>query len=904
MFSRSYSKKAAIGLTVLILIGGLAVAAPPHTPAGPVTDVYVGPIQTLTFGKDHSFAQGEVNFAWNDAGCETDNDAECSGDPQPGGVARAKMTIDDRTGTGSAERGVGVRYYLAKACDQQNVTLPISAVLSWDQNLDARDRSLGTGSGAVATYLYAKSAQEPATMNGPYADNTNMSAVTGPVQRTISFSISGANQTYDTTIGVQATASVTDLPPPSHDYAHPVGTISLKSLDLSFGDSTAPTSTTTVSALGAGGSATGQFKGYYKTIPSISVDVFDPIVSGQNTIPHSCVDRVNLGDGLAPLPVDYFQNDVTRTFSENRRYDLEVAAVDKNENTQAATKISFVVDRVLPNTTANIWPATPTGNNTWYKGPAKSVQFNVTCDDRNGHAANSGDFAGCSRSNWSISPGASSWTTPLDGTPYIVKVDTPSQGWNVFIAADSMDRATNQGNSSSTTGVKIDFLPPGIGFNRTYNSIYNNDWYNANVTVTFDCDGRYEISGCAHLRTKLNAGGFTVASSHTFTSDGQNIIVAQVEDVAGNQNNLTKAVKIDKTLPGLPNLPRLTSANRTVEGLPYVNQIPWFAWNAASDAGSGVRGYVASVDGVNVTANANNTAMAPTSLSQGQHTFRVSAVDNAGNVGNPAEVPFFFDNIVPAVSLSGIVPGKIYLWNGGELSTSAPGTNSTYAPVVVLRDYYINVSTSDGSPLTGSGMWTTKLYDAGGQLGVQCDADTETPEFCSLYFKKQQGLNAGPGSSTWLGRGEDIARNIGASLIQPVERVDIGVSNEFPGVTPPAGTASSTGAVFWSGYGGTDFRAYEIHRSSTPSFGIVQPNDPLGRPTTLVYSTSDRTANTWTDHPALVNGKQGVYYYQLVVAHGTGSLLRAYSHQTAMNYALDYLSDAVPCQAGALQCLD
>jgi hypothetical protein len=80
---------------------------------------------------------------------------------------------------------------------------------------------------------------------------------------------------------------------------------------------------------------------------------------------------------------------------------------------------------------------------------------------------------------------------------------------------------------------------------------------------------------------------------------------------------------------------------------------PTFVWDSATDADSGIACYLVSVDSGDWTlVGADTTYTLMSAVSDGSHTFKVKAVDHAGNEGDEGSIAFA---IVSSTSSSGIV---------------------------------------------------------------------------------------------------------------------------------------------------------------------------------------------------------------------------------------------------------
>jgi hypothetical protein len=127
----------------------------------------------------------------------------------------------------------------------------------------------------------------------------------------------------------------------------------------------------------------------------------------------------------------------------------------------------------------------------------------------------------------------------------------------------------------------------------------------------------------------------------------------------------------------------------------------------------------------------------PGPLSQGSHTFRVRAIDKAGNIdGTPASRSWFVDSVVPGGTVS---------INGGAASTST-------------RSVKLRLSATDPSP--ASGVASMRFRNGG----------TSTWSGWYAYStSKSWTLTAGAGTKTVYVQYRDRARNISAAASDTIK---------------------------------------------------------------------------------------------------------------------------------------
>jgi len=174
--------------------------------------------------------------------------------------------------------------------------------------------------------------------------------------------------------------------------------------------------------------------------------------------------------------------------------------------------------------------------------------------------------------------------------------------------------------------------------------------------------------------------------------------------------------------PGIPTgITGTTSGNDTT---------PTFIWYAPIHAGSGIDYYLVSVDGGewmnvgNVTTYTLNSA-----LSDGSHTFRVKAVDKAGNEGDEGSSTFTCDTTPPSISSvtasSMTTSSALITWTTDKTSTSEVeyGTTASYGSSSPLNSSLV-ASHSVALPGLTSGTtyhYRVKSKDAAGNEATSGD---------------------------------------------------------------------------------------------------------------------------------------------------------------------------------------
>jgi len=169
----------------------------------------------------------------------------------------------------------------------------------------------------------------------------------------------------------------------------------------------------------------------------------------------------------------------------------------------------------------------------------------------------------------------------------------------------------------------------------------------------------YRIDTGAWIMAEATDGDFDeLIEDYTFTTpslaDGEHTIEARAIDAWGNittsyaQSNIT----VDTMPPTVP--------TGVVKTSPDNATTPTFAWDAATDVTSSVNYYEVSIDSTDYT-NVGDvlTFSSSSALIDGDHTFRVRAVDQAVNVGDVASISF-------TVNIGD--PELIVVWSQGTIN--------------------------------------------------------------------------------------------------------------------------------------------------------------------------------------------------------------------------------------------
>src|SRR5438034_1048021 len=138
--------------------------------------------------------------------------------------------------------------------------------------------------------------------------------------------------------------------------------------------------------------------------------------------------------------------------------------------------------------------------------------------------------------------------------------------------------------------------------------------------------------------------GTATSTTLTGVSDGPHTIVVQAFDLAGSSASASVLISVDATLP-------TATVTSPTPGQFLGTSSVQLTWTA-SDAPSGIDHFEVSIDGgVATTVPSGTTTYAFTGVTDGSHTFRLRAIDRAGNVVT-ASVTATVDTSPPTLTIS------------------------------------------------------------------------------------------------------------------------------------------------------------------------------------------------------------------------------------------------------------
>jgi chitodextrinase len=422
------------------------------------------------------------------------------------------------------------------------------------------------------------------------------------------------------------------------------------------------------------------------------------------------------------------------TVSGSTQYSYQVLARDNAGNTSA---LSAVATAYTPACVDSTPPSVPTGLSAT---PASCSQINVAWNTSTDNSGGSGI------QNYSLYRNGSLLTTTA-ATSFADTNLAPSTNYSYAVLARD-----NSGNTSAqsaaigaTTTACADTTPPSVPTNFTAipESCSENDeaWTASTDNLGGSGVQNYDVlrDGAAIATTTATSyKDLNLAASTTYSYQ------VRARDNAGNVSALTAVNTVttlacpDTTPPSVP-----TGLSATAASCSQIN----VAWNASTDTGgSGLKGYNLFIDGSGTptfvaapTTSFNDTGLAGSS----SHSFKASAVDNAGNQSAQstavnASTPACPDTTPPSVptgvGASAPTCSSVNVsWNASTDSTGGSGVkNYDVFRNGALLTTTANTSISDtGLAASTNYSYTVAARDNANNVSVQSTAASATTPACS-----------------------------------------------------------------------------------------------------------------------------------------------------------------------------
>jgi hypothetical protein len=231
---------------------------------------------------------------------------------------------------------------------------------------------------------------------------------------------------------------------------------------------------------------------------------------------------------------------------------------------------------------------------------------------------------------------------PIASTSFTVATPLAAGTHTWYVKA--VDIAGNAAQSSTFTLIVADIVPPvtALSTNPSYANGYNS-WFTTVPSVTLT---RNEPGTTYVQWDSTSAGGWQTYTSAMTAPQGIHTLYYYSVDTATNNETLkSKQFKVDSN----PSEPTAFNATSPINGQTVNNDTPQtFTWGASSDSGSGNVTYTLYVDGtLNRSSITGTTITLYQSLSPGNHTWYVKAIDEAGNAAQTQTLSLTVKDVVP-----------------------------------------------------------------------------------------------------------------------------------------------------------------------------------------------------------------------------------------------------------------
>jgi hypothetical protein len=298
-----------------------------------------------------------------------------------------------------------------------------------------------------------------------------------------------------------------------------------------------------------------------------------------------------------------------------------------------------------------------------------------------------------------------------------------------------------------------------------------------------------------------------------------------------------------------------------------VGQGTTLTWQAGTDAGTGVGGYVVTVDGVTTSwLAAGTTALTLPTLALGSHTVRLDAVDKAGNVSTGTPVTF---TVATGVENRATVtsPGAD-AWVGPSATVS--WTLPAAAPIAVLVDGQVKATATAGSTSTQ----VTGLAEGNHSVAVvtQNSSGGTVATSAPVGFRVDAGVPVAPGAVTLTG--STLAWTAGSDTGSGVCGYEVSLDGTALRSTAAGSTSTSVTVPDGTHTFGVRTTDCAGNRSAATTLSTLKdstrPTAPvITAPATaaVVGTTSARV--TWS---AATDAESGITGYRVTTGRGTATV--------------------------------
>jgi hypothetical protein len=347
-----------------------------------------------------------------------------------------------------------------------------------------------------------------------------------------------------------------------------------------------------------------------------------------------------------------------------------------------ADQISPAVTIVNPTNGSYINTATPRLQITYSKAPGFDDDQHSACDQTTLKIT----LDGVNRTNlFTIRQGDATATIPANLAL--------SQGTHTLVAT-LYNLAGNEG--TATSQFTVDLTPPTIQIVQPAMGAYLNVT-TPTISIQYSDNDAVNLStlkvlingtDLTSLFTKTNTGATATLPAADALSQGANRVVAQIQDLAGNQASTSTSFNIDTTPPTISF--SHPTANSYLGSSTAQVMVQYSDDQAINTAQLNV-----TLDGatVQMTVAPTSASGAVTNLTNGAHVLAASIKDMAGNVGS-AQITFYVDTTIPTIHVTQPAPNAI-------LNTPTPQVLVSYTDLtgVNLATLHVFVNGVDATSL-------------------------------------------------------------------------------------------------------------------------------------------------------------------------------------------------------------
>jgi LPXTG-site transpeptidase (sortase) family protein len=473
---------------------------------------------------------------------------------------------------------------------------------------------------------------------------------------------------------------------------------------------------------------------------TISTAPGNPVNTTDASISFSGTDDTN-GTGIASYQCkldsgDYASCTSSKAYSSlsDGSHTFTVYASDMvgNDDPSPAT-YTWVVDTSSPSTNITAKPSDP--------GNSASASFTFAGDDGSGSGIagyqcklDSADYASC--------------TSPKT-------YSSLSDGSHTF-----MVYATDLAGNSESTPISYTWVVDTSAPSTSITAEPSDPSTNSSVSFSFSGDDD-SGSGVAGYQCKLDSGNYVSCTSpkdYSSLSDGSHSFMVYAVDAAGNSDSSPASYTwiVDSTAPitGITAKPSDPSASASAS----------FSFSGNDGSGSGVAGYQCKLDSGDY-----GSCTSPkdySSLSDGSHTFTVSAADLAGNSETPVSYTWIVDTSAPSTSItakpsdpstsssasfsfsgddgsgSGIAGYQCKLDSGDYASCTSPQTYSSLSDGSHPFTVYASDAAGNNDPLPATYTWVVDTSAPNTNITTK-PSDPSASSDASFSFSGDDGSGSG-----------------------------------------------------------------------------------------------------------------------------------------------------------------